>query len=102
MAVIVHLVLFKLKPGIAKNDARVVAAVAQLRSLEGRVGGILEWEVGSNFTERPIASDFALYSTFADRDALAAYVPHPDHQAFVAKMRELADWTLVDYERAQP
>ncbi len=99
MAAIVHLVLFKLKPGVAKDDPRVAAAMAELASLRSCVPGILDWEVGSNFTERPIASDFALYSTFGSRDALAAYVPHPAHQAFVAKMREIADWTLADYER---
>ncbi len=97
---IVHVVLFKLKPGVSKDDPRVRAAVADLAALKGRIDGIVDWEVGTNFTDRPIASDFVLYSTFASRESLSAYVPHPEHQAFVAKMREVADWTLADYERA--
>jgi hypothetical protein len=99
--VIVHVVLFRLKPGVAKDDSRVQSALADLAALKGRIDGIGDWEVAANFTDRPIASDFALYSTFANRESLAAYVPHPEHQAFVAKMREVADWTLADYERGE-
>lgn len=96
---IVHLVLFKLKPGVPKDDPRVEAAVASLSTLNRRVPGIIDWEVGRNITDRPIAGDIALYSTFSSRETLAAYVPHPEHQAFVTAMREIAEWTLVDYER---
>lgn len=95
---ITHLVLFKLKPGVARDDRRVVEAVAALTALRGMVGGIERWEHGWNISDRAIAYDFALDSTFTTRDALAAYGPHPAHQAAVALLREVMDWVLCDFE----
>ncbi len=96
---IVHIALFKLKPGVPRDDPRVVAAIERLAALKDSIDGIVDWEVARNITERPVTSDVALYSTFTDREALAAYGPHPAHREFVEAMREIAEWTVVDYER---
>ena len=93
-----HIVLLRLKPGVTRDDARVRDALAALVALRGQIEGIARWEHGWNFTQRPIAYDFGLYSSFASRAALDAYGPHPAHQAVVAQLREVMDWVLCDFE----
>src|SRR5438128_7557691 len=95
---IVHLVLFKLKSGVSRNDPRLREAITMLEAVKGKVPGVQRWECGWNFSDRPIAYDYGLSSTFATREDLAIYVPHPEHQAAVTKLREVADWVLCDYE----
>jgi hypothetical protein len=95
----VHLVLIKLKPGITRNDPRVRAWQAMFAALERRVHGITRFEYGWNTTDRPIAYDFGINMAFHTRADLDAYGPHPAHQDVVAKLREIADWHICDYER---
>jgi len=93
-----HLVLFKLKPGIARDDARVLEAVARMATLPGKLPQIIGWEHGWNFTDRPIAYDYGLNALFATRADLAQYLPHPLHQELVIGAREVFDWVVCDYE----
>jgi hypothetical protein len=37
---------------------------------------------------------------FATKEDLLAYGPNPKHQEVVAKLREIADWIICDYEVA--
>ena len=94
-----HIVLLKLKPGVARGDARVQEAIATLLALQGQIDGIDRWEHGWNFNERAIAYDFGLDSTFVSRAAFDAYGPHPAHHAAIVKLREVMDWVLCDFER---
>jgi len=66
-------------------------------------------ESGWNVTDRPIAYDYGInmaFATredlinmaFATREDLVAYGPNPKHQEVVAKLREIADWIICDYE----
>jgi len=96
--VFVHLVLIKLKPGVTRTDPRVVAWKALFAGLPDKVTGVVRWEHGWNTTDRPIAYDFGVNSGFATRADLDAYGPHPAHQEVVAKLREIADWVICDYE----
>ena len=93
-----HIVLLKLKPDVIRDDSRVREGLAFLIALRGQIDGIDRWEHGWNFTQRPIAYDFGLYSSVVSRAALEAYGPHPAHQAAVGKLRELFDWVLCDFE----
>ena len=94
----VHLVLIKLKPGVARDDPRVPAWEAKVRSLEGKCPGIVRFEYGFNFTDRPVAYDIGINMAFDTRENLVAYGPHPAHQEVVAALREIADWIICDYE----
>ncbi len=94
----VHLVLIKLKPGVARDDPRVVAWRNAFVALERKCPGIVRFEHGWNTTDRPIAWDYGVNMAFATRADLDAYGPHPDHQAVVAMEREVADWVICDYE----
>ncbi|MEP7275869.1 MAG: Dabb family protein [Betaproteobacteria bacterium] len=94
----VHLVLIKLKPGIARNDPRVQPWRQAFAALEHQCRGIVRMEHGWNTTERPIAYDYGINMAFATRADLDAYGPDPAHQAVVAKLREIAEWIICDYE----
>ena len=93
-----HIVLFKLKPAVAREDPRVAQWMDMMRALPKQIPTIVDWESGWNFTDRPIAYDVGLNSTFRTREDVAAYVPHPAHQAMVAVAKQVADWVLCDYE----
>ena len=93
-----HLVLFKLKAGVTRDDPRVKRWMALSDALPGQIAQVAGWESGWNITDRPIAYDFGLNSMFRSREDLAVYVAHPAHQAMVAVAKEVADWVLVDYE----
>ena len=60
-----------------------------LLELPSRIPGILAWEVGLNAVEAPEAFDLALVSLFEDREALAIYQNHPEHQRVVAFLRNV-------------
>jgi hypothetical protein len=94
----VHLVLIKFKPGFDKDHPKVRAWKAMLDELPPKVSGVVRWECGWNFSNRPVAYDFGLNSGFATREDLEAYGPHPAHQEVVAALREIADWVICDYE----
>jgi len=94
----VHLVLIKLKPGVARDDPRVKAWEAGFKALPQYCSGIVRFEHGWNTTDRPIAYDFGVNMAFATRADLDAYGPNPKHQAVVALEREIADWFICDYE----
>ncbi len=94
----VHLVLIKLKPGVIRTDPRVKAWESMFAALEQKCSGIVRFEYGWNTTDRPIAYDFGVNMGFATRADLDAYGPHPAHQEVVAKLREIADWIICDYE----
>ncbi len=93
-----HLVLFKLKPGVTRDDPLVARWMALIEALPRQIPTSVDWELGWNITDRPIAYDFALNSSFRSREDLAAYLPHPDHQAMAAVAKQVADWVICDYE----
>ena len=93
-----HLVLMRLKAGVVRDDPRLRAALAELIALREQIDGIVRWDHGWDFVRRPISCDFALVSEFSSRAAFDAYGPHPAHQAVAAKLRELVDWVLCDFE----
>ena len=94
----VHLVLIKLKPGVAREDPRVQAWYESFVALKHQCTGIVRFEYGWNTTNRPIAYDFGVNMAFATRADLDAYGPNPAHQETVRMEREIADWLICDYE----
>ncbi len=93
-----HLVLIRPKPGVERTDPRLAEGLAELVALRDKVAGVVRWEHGWDFVRRPISYDFALVAGFATRADFDAYGPHPAHQAVAAKLRELVDWVLCDFE----
>jgi len=92
-----HIVLFTLREGVAKEDPRVSQVFARLRVLPERIEGIRRWEVGENISDRPAATDFALYSAFDSREDLFRYADHPAHREVVDLLQEVCTWQVCDY-----
>ena len=93
-----HLVLFKLKSGVVRDDPRISEWMRLIGQVPGEIPTSIDWEFGWNITDRPIAYDFGLNSSFRTKEDLAAYLPHPAHQAMVVVAKQVADWVICDYE----
>ena len=69
-----HIVLYTLKHDVDKEEAvKLIASV--LEPLAGQIPGLLHIEIRRAFE----GMDYALYSEFESREALAAYREHPLH-----------------------
>lgn len=95
---VIHLVLFKLRPGIEKSDARFRAILAEMEKFPTKIPAVKEWKFGENFSERPIAYDLGLYCTFSNRQELQNYLTHPAHVNLGKQLAEIADWHIADFE----
>jgi len=86
-----HIVLFKLKDGLTREDPRVQAASRALAELGPTLAPVLRWETHWCFGTRPVSNDFALICDLADEAALAAYQRDPIHIDFAeGRFRPLA------------
>ena len=71
-----HIVLYTLKDGVDKDDAvKLIASV--LEPLVGQIPGLQKMEIRRAYK----GMDYALYSEFESREAMAAYREHPLHLA---------------------
>ena len=69
-----HIVLYTFKEGVDKSEAvKLIASV--LEPLVGKIPGLVHMEIRQAFN----GMDYALYSEFESREALAAYAVHPLH-----------------------
>ena len=70
-----HIVLYTLKEGVDKNQA--VAIIREsLEPLVGVIPGLVSMQIRQTYQG---GMDYALYSEFESREALAAYAQHPAH-----------------------
>ena len=96
-----HIVMWKLKEE-AEGAGRAANALEMKRRLDACatiVPGIIAFEVTLAQSDLEATYDVVLYSEFADRAALAAYIAHPVHQAvvpFIGAIREARQ--CMDYE----
>ena len=87
-----HIVMWRLH-----DTAAAPELIARLEAL-GNLPMVGALEAGLNISSRPVAWDVILVSSFADAAALEAYRVHPDHQAVVAYLADIAaDTAVVDY-----
>lgn len=71
-----HIVLYTLKEGVDKEEAVKIIA-QQLEPLVGVIPGLTKMEIRRAYQ----GMDYALYSEFESRQALADYAIHPAHLA---------------------
>ena len=81
-----HIVLYTLKEGVDKEEAVKLIASCQ-EPLVGKIPGLKHLEIRRAYK----GMDYALYSEFESREALAAYTVHPLH--LEAKQHF---WNLLD------
>jgi len=93
-----HIVLFKIKE--EATQAQRDRMVAELGALKEKIDGIVDLTVGHNFSARNQGYEIGLVVRFRDRDALEAYLPHPEHRGCVdTHCRPIMDGVIVvDYE----
>jgi hypothetical protein len=93
-----HLVLLKFKPEATSAELNALeSAFAQLAS---KIDAVQSLEWGTNNSPEGLDKGFThcFNLTFADEAARAAYLPHPAHQAFAARLKPALDDVLVlDY-----
>ena len=89
-----HIVMYTFKEGVDKEEAiKIIADV--LEPLVGKIPGLLHLEVRLAFN----GMDYALYSEFESRQALAAYAEHPAHLEAKTHFWEFLDSRVAaDYE----
>jgi len=89
-----HIVLYTLKEGVNKEEA-VKIIKDQLEPLVGVIPGLTHMEIRQAYQ----GVDYALYSEFESRDALAAYANHPAHLAAKDHFWDFLDTRVVaDYD----
>ncbi len=82
-----HIVLYTLKEGVDKTEAvGIIRSV--LEPLVGKIPGLLHLEIRQAYQG---GMDYALYSEFESRQALADYAAHPLHQEAKTHF-----WTFLD------
>lgn len=89
-----HIVLYTFKEGVDKAEAvKTVASV--LEPLVEKIPGLIHLEVRPAFS----GMDYALYSEFESREALANYAVHPLHQEAKTHFFHLLDSRVAaDYD----
>jgi len=97
---ILHLVLFRLKPGVAGDDERFVRVMAAMEALPGLIADIKLWQHGRHLMPGgqpdPQAGDYGLLAGFENESALMNYFEHPAHGPVLAAWEEIADLTYGD------
>ena len=90
-----HIVIYTLKEGTDKPSA-VELIRSVLEPLVGVIPGLTKMEIRPCYQG---GMDYALYSEFESKEALANYADHPAHQAAKAHFWEMLDSRVcADYE----
>ncbi len=98
-----HVVLFKFKE--EATPEQIAHIEAEFRKLPSKIDTIVDFEWGRSQTvEESLAQGYThcFLVTFNDKAGLQTYIPHADHQAFVAILRPLLEEVHVfDYVAAK-
>lgn len=93
-----HVVFFKFKD--SATPAEVQGIETAFLELTKKVDTVTAFEWGTNVSPEGLNDGFThcFLVTFKDKAGLEVYLPHPEHSAFVAKLKPLLDKVcVVDY-----
>ena len=93
-----HVVFFKFKD--SATPAEVQGIESAFLELTKKVSTVTAFEWGTNVSPEGLNDGFThcFLVTFKDKAGLEVYLPHPEHSAFVAKLKPLLDKACVlDY-----
>jgi len=93
-----HVVCFKFKDDA--TEAEIAEIEDAFVALKDKIDVITDFEWGTTENIEPLNDDFThcFLVTFKDKNGLEVYLPHPDHQAFVALLKPKLDKVFVfDY-----
>lgn len=97
-AVFRHVVCFKFKSGTSAE--KISEIEEKFVALSDKIDTIEDFEWGTSESVEGLNKDFThcFVVTFADKAGLEKYIPHEDHQAFVAVLKpHLDDVFVFDY-----
>ncbi|MBE5760478.1 MAG: Dabb family protein [Clostridiales bacterium] len=81
-----HIVMFKLADTSKEN---IEYTLGMLRSMEGKIEGMLSLEAGANFLEADRNYDIALVCEFDSLESFQKYQTHPVHMPVRAHMHKV-------------
>ena len=81
-APIQHVVVFRWAPTATPDPVRLAH---DLTRFVATLDGVLAYGCGADLELRDVNDDFAVAATFADEQALAVYIDHPDHKRITAE-----------------
>lgn len=90
------MVLFRLKPGVARDDPRLTRVTAAMAGLPAQVPQIRTWEHGFNLTPDAQAWDYALRAQFDGEADLHAYFDHPAHLPVLEQWDAISELAFCD------
>ncbi|MFP6893533.1 MAG: Dabb family protein [Opitutales bacterium] len=93
-----HIVCFKFKEDAEPATIRKVEQ--EFAALKGKISGIRSLEWGKNNSPEGLNKGFThcFIVTFENEKARTAYLPHPDHKAFVSILKPiLEDVFVIDF-----
>lgn len=93
-----HLVLFRFKAGIGRDDSRVIEVVAAMERLPQQIPEIRDWVHGFNVTPDPESWDYGLRATFDSEADLHAYFDHPAHVPVVKQWAQISEVVFCDLD----
>ncbi|MDT7554838.1 MAG: hypothetical protein QOI16_3374 [Pseudonocardiales bacterium] len=77
-----HVVVFRWAPTGTPDAVRLAR---ELTALVASLDGVLAYGCGPDLGLREVNDDFAVAATFADEQALSAYLDHPEHKRITAE-----------------
>lgn len=96
-----HIVMWRLNEsayGKPKSE-NALELKNKLLAMCGKVNGLINIEVGFDFSSEKDSCDVVLYSEFKNKEALNEYQTHPDHEAIKKWLSEVRyERRVVDYE----
>ncbi|AFH47731.1 Hypothetical protein IALB_0017 [Ignavibacterium album JCM 16511] len=96
-----HIVMWRLNDsayGRSKSE-NAVKLKNKLLAMKGKVNGLINIEVGFDFSNEKDSCDVVLYSEFEGKQALKEYQLHPDHEEIKRWLSEVRyERRVVDYE----
>lgn len=93
-----HVVLFKFKDSATPEQVQAIEAA--FGELAKKIDTVKGYEWGTNVSPEGLNDGFThcFLVTFADKAGLDKYLPHAEHQAFVAKLKPVLDKAcVIDY-----
>jgi type III secretory pathway lipoprotein EscJ len=94
---VTHIVFFALRE--ENKSVHAQEAKQKIEAMLGQIDGLLDLEVGMNFSEEARAMDMVLIARLADRSALENYAVHPIHQAVITYIKSIAEYSkVVDFD----
>ncbi|MFL5842498.1 MAG: Dabb family protein [Thermoleophilaceae bacterium] len=92
-----HIAWLRFKDGV--TDAQIERHLAACRSLPEKVPVMIDLQCGANFTDRAAGYTHGIVVTLPNRDAIDAYLQHPEHIKVVEPLAEdVADLLVMDVQ----